>query len=413
MTELILGVIVLLLIANLYFIINGRKDNKDDDQLERNIRDEFARNRVESLEGTKGVREEITNQMTRMSDVQNKQMDSMTRSNEERMDRLIRVLESKLSSLQEDNNKRLDKMQEIVDEKLQTTLEKRLGESFTLVSKRLEEVHKGLGEMQNLATGVGDLKKVLSNVKARGVIGEYQLENILEQILHRDQYEKNVNTVPGTRTHVEFAVKMPGKEDGQNLWLPIDSKFPMEDYRYLLEAYDNGDKAMIELYTKQLVQAIKNFAKDINNKYIEPPYTTDFGVMFLPVEGLYAEVLRQPGLFEIIQREYRVVITGPTTLAALLNSLQMGFRTLAIEQRSGEVWNLLGVVKTEFHKFGEILDKTKKKLQEASNVIDQASSKSRNIEKKLKNVQELPDVDKPKLIVNRKKEDDDLFSSAS
>jgi len=399
--------------AVLFVGLRKGNDKPDTSDLEKRISDEFARSRVESNEGSKGVREELTNQMTKMSDVQNKQMDSMTRSNEERMERLIKTLETKLSRLQEDNNKRLEKMQEIVDEKLQTTLEKRLGESFNQVSKRLEEVHKGLGEMQSLATGVGDLKKVLSNVKARGIIGEYQLENILEQILHRDQYEKNVNTVPGTRTHVEFAVKLPGKDKEETVWLPMDSKFPLEDYRYLLDAYESGDVAQIEQYTKQLVNAVKGFAKDISSKYLEPPYTTDFAIMFLPVEGLYAEVLRQPGLFEIIQREMKVIITGPTTLAALLNSLQMGFRTLAIEQRSGEVWNLLGTVKTEFHKFGNILDKTKKKLQEASNVIDQASSKSRNIEKKLKDVQDLPESEKPKLIVNRAKDDDDLFSSVS
>jgi DNA recombination protein RmuC len=265
-----------------------------------------------------------------------------------------------------------------------------LGQSFKIVSDRLEQVHKGLGEMQTLATGVGDLKKVLTNVKTRGVIGEYQLENILEQMMTPEQYAKNVKTKAGSNAMVEFAIKLPGKkEDQQIVWLPLDAKFPTEDYQVLLSAYDNSDAERIETTRKQLASRIRLFAKEIQTKYIDPPHTTDFGIMFLPFEGLYAEVLRL-GLFEAIQREYKIVISGPTTLAAFLNSLQMGFRTLAIEKRSSEVWEILGAVKTEFGKFGTILEKTQKKLRETSNVIEQAGVRTRAIERKLRDVQELP-----------------------
>lgn len=405
-TTILLIVILVLLLINFYWVFRNTSQKPDTSSIENALRDEFSRSRVESGQGAKGIREEITNQMTRMSDVQSRQLNAMTDSNERKMDKLITTLEDKLTSLQKDNNKKLEEMRRTVDDQLQSTLEKRLGQSFDQVSKRLEEVHKGLGEMQNLATGVGDLKKVLSNVKARGIIGEYQLGNILEQILHRDQYQRNVKTKSGSNGHVEYAIKLPGHSDNDDpVWLPVDSKFPMEDYQHLVDAYEKGDGAQIEIYKKQLINAIKTFARDISDKYLDPPHTTDFGIMFVPVEGLYAEILRQPGVFEFIQRQFKIIITGPTTLAALLNSLQMGFRTLAIEKRSSEVWDLLGTVKTEFHKFGGILDKTKKKLQEASNVIDKASSKSRNIQKKLKNVQDLPETEKPKLIVNRNEEE--------
>lgn len=309
------------------------------------------------------------------------------------------TLEKKITEMQGSNEKKLDEMRITVDEKLQKTLETRLGDSFKLVSERLEAVHKGLGDMQQLATGVGDLKRVLTNVKTRGVLGEYQLENILEQILTPDQYAKNVKTRDGSNANVEFAVKLPGKHDsGKIVWLPIDSKFPKEDFELLSVAYDTGSPEGIDELRKSFIKGIRKCAADICGKYIDPPNTTDFAILFLPFESLYAEVLRTPGLFESIQRECKIIITGPTTLSALLSSLQMGFRTLTIEKRSSEVWQLLGAVKTEFSLFGGILEKTKKKLEEASNTIDTASVRSRAIEKKLRNVQELPKADTAGLI---------------
>jgi DNA recombination protein RmuC len=300
-------------------------------------------------------------------------------------------------------------MRNTVDEKLHSTLEKRLGESFKLVSEQLESVHKGLGEMQSLASGVGDLKKILTNVKTRGILGEIQLENLLDQILTPEQYAKNVITKKGGNERVEFAIKLPGRNEKNDseVWLPIDAKFPREDYEKLIDAYEIGNLQLAEEAARQLETRIKAEARDIREKYLDPPQTTDFGIMFLPVESLYAEILRKPGLFEILQREFRVIVTGPTTLAALLNSLQMGFRTLAIEKRSSEVWALLGAVKTEFSKFNEILVKTQKKLQEASDTIESAAKKSRTIEKKLKDVQVLPSASEP---VNLLEEGDEVES---
>ena len=315
----------------------------------------------------------------------------MMQATEQKLEKMRDIIEARLKTIQDDNSQKLEKIRETVDEKLHNTLEKRLGESFKIVSERLELVHKGLGEMQALATGVGDLKKVLSNVKTRGVLGEFQLENILEQILTPEQYSKNQRTKDGSNAMVEFAVKLPGREDvSKAVWLPIDAKFPTEDYQALTDAYDCGDIAAIEETKKFLANRIKLSAKDIRDKYLDPPNTTDFAIMFLPFEGLYAEVLRDTDLFEVLQREYKVVITGPTTLAAFLNSLQMGFRTLVIEKRSSEVWELLGAVKTEFGNFGAILEKTQKKLKEASNVIEQAGVRSRAIERRLRDVQALP-----------------------
>jgi DNA recombination protein RmuC len=298
-------------------------------------------------------------------------------------------------------------MRATVDEKLQSTLEQRLGESFKQVSERLEQVYRGLGEMRSLAVGVGDLKKVLTNVKTRGTWGEIRLSHILEQILTPDQYDVNVATKKNSNDRVEFAIKLPGQDSDKQtvVWLPIDSKFPQEDYQRLLDAQEAADKEQSEKSIKSLEGRIKAEAKFIKEKYIDPPYTTDFGIMFLPVEGLYAEVLRQPGLCDFLQREYRIVVTGPTTLAALLNSLQMGFRTLAIEKRSSEVWELLGVVKTEFGKFGDVLAKTKKKLKEASNTIGQAEVRTRAIERKLRKVEEVPLDDSPVMIEEDREED--------
>ena len=283
-------------------------------------------------------------------------------------------------------------MRATVDEKLHDTLEKRLGESFKLVSERLELVQRGLGEMQSLANGVGDLKKVLTNVKTRGTFGEIQLASLLEQILAPGQYDSNVETRKGSGQRVEFALKLPGRDgtsDGM-VWLPLDAKFPQEDYLRLIEAEETADIFAAAEAKKLLDRAVREMAKNIRDKYLDPPHTTDFGVMFLPTEGLYAEVLRLPGLFDALQRDFKVMVAGPTTLAALLNSLQMGFRTLAIEKRSAEVWNLLGAVRTEFSKFGIILEKTRKKLVEAGNHIDQAATRTRVIERKLRDVQDDP-----------------------
>jgi len=377
---------------------------------ERLFREEFARLRDEAGQTARQGREENSASVValadsilkRMSEIAGLQKDqlaifsgqltTLTASNEGRMDKMREAVEERLRLLQDDNSKKLEQMRVTVDEKLHDTLEKRLGESFKLVSERLELVQRGLGEMQSLANGVGDLKKVLTNVKTRGTFGEVQLSSILEQILAPGQYESNVETRKGSGQRVEFALKLPGRDgvSGNIVWLPLDAKFPQEDYLRLLEAQESGDLPGTVEAAKMLERAIRESAKNIRDKYLDPPQTTDFGVMFIPTEGLYAEILRRPALFELLQLEFKVMVAGPTTLAALLNSLQMGFRTLAIEKRSAEVWNLLGAVRTEFHKFGDILDKTSKKLQEAGNQIDAASVRTRAIEKKLKGVQDLP-----------------------
>jgi DNA recombination protein RmuC len=320
------------------------------------------------------------------------QLMAMTKLNEEKLNAMRKTMGDQLQAMQADNTQKLEQMRATVDEKLHSTLEKRLGESFKQVSERLEQVYKGLGEMRNLATGVGDLKKVLTNVKTRGTWGEIRLSHVLEQILTPDQYDVNVATKKNSNERVEFAIKLPGQDQDHEkiVWMPIDSKFPQEDYQRLLDAQEAADKEQAERSIKNLETRIKAEAKYIKEKYLDPPNTTDFGIMFLPIEGLYAEVLRRPGLCDTLQREYRIVVTGPTTLAALLNSLQMGFRTLAIEKRSSEVWELLGAVKTEFGKFGAVLAKTKKKLQEASHTIDKAEVRTRAIERKLSKVQEVP-----------------------
>ena len=314
----------------------------------------------------------------------------LTSLNEQKLENIRKSVEVKLESIQKDNSYQLDKMRATVDEKLQSTLEKRLGESFKLVNDRLESVYKGLGEMQTLANGVGDLKKVFTNVKSRGYWGELQLGNILEQFLTKEQYLCSAITKPNSKEFVEFAIKIPSKADGETILLPVDSKFPIEDYQRLLDAEEEGNSVLVASCRKSLADAIKKFAADIHDKYIAPPYTTDFGIMFLPTESLYCEVVRNTELCELIQQKYRVTVTGPTTFIALLNSLQMGFRTLAIEKRSSEVWKLLGNVKSEFSKFGDLLDKTNKKLNEIANTMSNASKKTRTIEKKLRNVETLP-----------------------
>ncbi len=329
-------------------------------------------------------------------------LDEKLNQNEARIEKMRDTLNQSVSRLQEENGKKLEEMRQTVDEKLHATLDKRLGESFSLVSQRLEQVYKGLGEMQSLASGVGDLKKVLTNVKTRGVWGEMQLGALLSQVLTPGQYDENVAVVPHSNQRVEFAVKLPGREEGAMIYLPIDSKFPIEDYERLLNAYEMGDQAIISSASAALQNALRVEAKRIAGKYIAPPYTTDFAVMFLPIEGLYAEALRVRGLTEELQEKYRIVVAGPTTLNALLTSLQVGFRTLAIEKRSGEVWQLLSAVKTEFGKFAGLLEATEKKLHAATESIENASRKTRTIERKLQKVEELDDGRAARLLNSEK-----------
>lgn len=306
------------------------------------------------------------------------------------------TIEKRLDYLQKDNADKLEKMRATVDEKLQSTLEKRLGESFKQVSSQLESVYKGLGEMQTLAVDVGSLKKVLGNVKIRGTWGEVQLNSLLEQILTADQYDKNVAVKKGSADRVEFAIRLPGKDDANGqCWLPIDSKFPLEDYQSLIKAQELADPLAIDVSTKALETRVKGEAKYIFDKYLDPPQTTDFAILYLPIEGLYAEVVQNQPLIDQLQRLYRVTVAGPNTITALLNSLQMGFRVLTVEKRTSEVWSVLGSVRKEFGLFGELLTKTQKKLQEASNVIEDASSKSRRIVSKLNQVQGLPSAEIP------------------
>jgi len=323
----------------------------------------------------------------------------LTDSSEKRLEALRAGVEERLSLLQRDNAERLDRMRATVDEKLQGTLEKRLGESFKLVSERLEAVQRGLGEMQTLATGVGDLKKVLSNVKVRGTWGEVQLGSLLEQMLAPGQYAANVATRREGGERVEFAVRLPGRGDGDDeVLLPIDAKFPVEDYQRLVEASERGDPKAVEASGAALAERIWSCAKDIHDKYLNPPRTTDFGILFLPTEGLYAEVIRRPGLVEELQRELKVTVAGPTTLTATLNALQMGFRTLAIQRRSSEVWDVLGAIKTEWGKFGDVLQKVEKKLVEASKTLHEVGTRQRAIDRKLRDVQELPAGDAERLL---------------
>jgi len=345
------------------------------ERAERIIREEMSRGREENANVAKAQREEL-----------GKSLESV-RS----------IVDLRLKQLQEDNSKQIDKMRATVDEKLQGTLEKRLGESFKLVSDRLEQVHQGLGAMQQLASDVGGLQKVLTNVKARGGWGEVQLGALLEQVLTPEQFARNVKTRDESAENVEFAIKLPGDENGAPVWLPIDAKFPTEDYHRLIAAQEQGDTNAVEESMKSLEAQLKRSAKDICQKYINPPKTTDFALMFLPTEGLYAEAIRRVGLVEQVQRDCRVVFAGPTTLAALLNSLQMGFRTLAIQKRSSEVWNLLAVVKTEFGKFGEALSGVKEKLDQAARKIEDVDVRSRAITRKLRDVEELPSNPQPLL----------------
>lgn len=385
------------------------------ERLERELRQEMARGRQEATTAARGDREEqsvsldrlgktLSVQVGQLGTQQGQQLEAfaqqlarLTQSNEQRFEQLRQSVETRLGAIQTDNASKLEEMRKTVDEKLHATLEQRLGDSFKLVSERLELVHKGLGEMQMLAAGVGDLKKVLTNVKTRGTWGEVQLEALLDEVLTAEQYEKNVATRPNSNERVEFAIRLPGREMGEDhkrpVWLPIDAKFPMEDYHRLIEAQERADPLAVELAAKSLEVRLRDEAKKIREKYVEAPHTTDFAILYLPTEGLYAEALRRPGLADGLQRDFRISIAGPTTLAALLNSLQMGFRTLAIEKRSSEVWAVLGAVKTEFGKFGDVLESTRKKLEQATKSIESAGVRTRQIERRLKGVEALPTLE--------------------
>jgi DNA recombination protein RmuC len=363
--------------------------------------------RKEVSEGLKSTNDTLSKALENMSRVQQTQLEETTKqlrevkeSNQSALDRIRDTFDSRFRELQESNEKKLDEMRKTVDEKLQETLEKRLGEAFKQVSDRLEDVHKGLGEMKNLATGVGDLKRVLTNVKVRGTWGEVQLGAILEQILTPDQYEKNVRVNTDSAERVEYAVRLPGPKDDPMacVWLPIDSKFPQEDYLRLQEASKGADVDAVHAAEDDLARTVRAAAKDIHGKYVNPPSTTDFAIMFLATEGLYAEVLRQPGFVEELQHRYRVVLAGPTTLAAILSSLRMGFQTLAIEQRAAEVWKILGAVKTEFGKFAGVLNKVKRQLDAASNTIEETGKRSRAMERRLRSVEQLPEAEASKML---------------
>ncbi len=407
--SLIINIIILFILLSKKNEIDSNLIRESSEKITRTLREEMSINRNDNSLSAKDAREELARTIKNFGDSIDRRIFTLTEGqnknfslfsdklsevidrNDKKIEYMRTTIEKRLENIQRDNGEKLEKMRETVDEKLHATLEKRLNESFKLVSDRLEQVHKGLGEMQTLATGVGDLKKVLQNVKTRGTWGEVQLSTLLDQIMSVEQYEKNVTTKKGSNDRVEFAIKIPAKDDKvKNLWLPIDAKFPLEDFQNLIDAEEKNDAISILALGKALENRIKSEAKDIREKYLDPPYTTDFGILFLPIESLYAEVLRRPGLADTLQRDYKVIITGPTTIAAILNSLQMGFRTLAIEKRSGEVWTLLGSIKKEFTTFGDILEKTNKKLREASDNIDLATKKSRTIEKKLNKVQELP-----------------------
>ena len=384
----------------------------------KDVRDELRAGREEAGAAARALREEVTsglklgmgtlsNTLTALGTAQQTHLEGMTaelkelkNSNQSALEGIRATLDSRVKGLQESNEKKLDEMRQTVDEKLGTTLEKRLGEAFKQVSERLEEVHKGLGEMKNLATGVGDLKRVLTNVKVRGTWAEVHVGAILEQILTPDQYEKNVRVKFESAERVEYAVRLPGPKDDPKgcVWLPIDSKFPQEDYLRLQEAASRSDADGVQAAAADLARAVRVAAKDIHDKYVNPPRTTDFAVMFLATEGLYAEVLRQPGFVEEIQNKYRVVLAGPTTLAAILSSLRMGFQTLAIQQRTAEVWNILAAAKTEFVKFADVLDRVKRQLHTASETLEQTSVRSRAIERQLRSVEQLPEAEASKVL---------------
>ena len=363
------------------------------ERLERELRDELGRQAQASRADLAGFQQTLLAQGAEAARTQNEQLGHLSMRNEQRLGEVRAAVQEQLKALQEGNERKLEQMRATVDEKLHATLEQRLGESFKQVAERLEQVHQGLGEMQGLARDVGSLNRVLTNVKTRGIFGEVQLAGLLEQVFTPQQYAANVETVPGSGARVEFAIRLPGRgDDGTTLWLPIDAKFPREDYERLLDAQDRADPQAAEAAARAIEVRLKAEARTIREKYVAAPHTTDFAILFVPTEGLYAEALRRPGLVEALQREYRVSLTGPTTLLATLSSLQMGFRTLALEKRSAEVWQVLGAVKTEFGKFGDVLAKTKKKLSEAASTIDAAEVRTRAMARQLKGVESLPEA---------------------
>jgi len=393
-----LGALLLLVLLRLKALAQSVGDGSDtrtrldtlaaqNERLERELRAELARSRSESAQAAQIARSEISSSLHQQSE----RLANLTHSNEQRLEAVRASVEQRLEALRTDNAQKLDQMRATVDERLQATLEHRLGESFKLVSDRLDQVHKGLGEMHTLAAGVGDLKRILVNVKSRGGWGEVQLGTLLAEMLAPSQYAKNVATRPGEDARVEYAIKFPGRgKDGVPCWLPIDAKFPLEDYQRLQDAIERADVAAVDSSRKALEDFFKVEARKIRDKYVEPPHTTDFAILFIPTEGLYAEALSRPGLADSLQRDFRVMLAGPTNLMAFLNSLQLGFRTLAIEQRSTEVWRVLGAVKAEFGKFGELLAKTKEKLDSVGKTLDEAGRKSTTIVRKLREVEALP-----------------------
>lgn len=390
---LAVGIICLIISIMIYAQVKKSRD------VTKQMLTDFQKTLGETVNGSvQNVSNTVKNMGSLISDTQDKRLkalgedfNKMSMANEQKLENIRTSITSQIRELTEDNNKQIEKMRQTVDEKLQKTLEERITQSFRLVNERLEQVYKGLGEMQTLASGVGDLKKILGNVKTRGILGEVQLGAILEQILSPEQYETNVQTRPSGSGRVEFAVKLPGAGDNP-VYLPIDSKFPGDAYARLTDAYNSGDKIEIESAYKNLEAALKTAAKDIRDKYLEPPYTTDFGIMFLPFEGLYAEVVNR-GLLEVLQKEYKVNVAGPTTMAALLNSLQMGFKTLAIQKRSGEVWEVLGAVKTEFGKFSDALEAAQKKIRAADSDLDKLiGTRTNMMKRKLSSVESLDGV---------------------
>ena len=392
MTYIIVGLLLVLigLLIAVLSKLSARRSDASLERLQRDLRDEMRQSRKESNETTQQA-------VQNMSQVLLTAQTSANTTINENLESIRRAMVTQLGGIREENNRQLEQMRQTVDEKLQTTLNDRITQSFQLVNERLEQVYAGLGEMKTLANGVGDLKKVLSNVKTRGILGEVQLGAILEQILAPEQYAANVKTRPGSTHFVEYAVKLPGTDE-DTVWLPIDAKFPVDAYSQLLDAYESGDADAIKAAGSLLEQRIKAFARDIRDKYVAPPHTTDFGIMFLPVEGLYAEVVRR-GLIETLQNNYHVNIAGPTTMAALLNSLQMGFKTLAIQKRSGEVWKLLGAVKTEFDRFGDVIEAAQKRLGQAGNELDKlVGLRTKQIQKRLAQVTSLPDAEATALI---------------
>ena len=416
-TDLLLVLVIALAVMNLALLVRlmGRASSNSAEQA---MRSELRDGREEAAKRSHELREEVSGSLDKtaqtltttvgqLGNVQKQQLESVTaqvqalvETNQQRLEGLRATISEQLGEMREANEKKLEEMRRTVDEKLQGTLEKRLGESFKLVREQLDAVHKGLGEMQSLATGVGDLKNVLTNVKVRGTWAEYQLGAILEQVLTPEQFDRNVATHENSSERVEFAIRLPGRSDDPNdcVWLPIDSKFPQEDYIRLTEASKSADAEAVAQSTRELMRSVTQSAKTIAEKYLNPPHTTDFAVLYLPTEGLYAEVLRQPGMVSQLQQDYRVVVSGPTTIAALLNSLRLGFRSLAIEQQASEVWQVLAAVKTEFGKFGEVLDKVKKQLATASNTIDQTQTRTRAMARKLHKVEQLPSGESDELL---------------